>query len=159
MGVSGCGKSTIARAYAKQHNMQYLDADDFHSSEAKSHMAKGLPLNDDMRIVWIQRMVEQLPALLKKQNCTLAYSGLREAHRKAFLRLDAKVSFLHLVLSIETTVQRVSARSSHFFPAHLVQSQFDSLEPAASDENIIEVNAQQSIEDVIASSHRLLHNA
>jgi gluconate kinase len=40
-----------------------------------------------------------------------------------------------------------------------VQSQFDSLEPAASDENIIEVNAQQSIEDVIASSHRLLHNA
>ncbi len=49
MGVSGTGKSSLAKALAEEFSITYLDADDSHSEQAKKHMAANKPLTDDMR--------------------------------------------------------------------------------------------------------------
>src|SRR5690625_7594905 len=53
MGVWGAGKSTVSQALAERCGYVYLDADDFHSAEARAHMAAGKPLTDAMRVPWV----------------------------------------------------------------------------------------------------------
>jgi len=154
MGVSGCGKTTVAKEYARVCKIQFYDADDFHSNQAKSHMAKGLPLTDNMREPWIKKMVDEISLALKDgQSCTLAYSGLKSSQRMAFLSIDASVTFIHLTLPIAETQKRVRSRNQHFFPAHLVQSQYDSLESEANGETLIEIDATQTVDEIV---HQLL---
>ncbi|MEE7567156.1 AAA family ATPase, partial [Xanthomonas sp. Kuri4-3] len=49
MGVSGSGKTTVAWALASHYGYDFLDADDFHSDEARAQMAHGVPLTDAQR--------------------------------------------------------------------------------------------------------------
>ena len=60
MGVSGSGKSTVARELAAKLSYEFVEADDFHSEQAKQRMSKGLPLTDDMRLPWVNRIKESL---------------------------------------------------------------------------------------------------
>jgi len=62
MGVSGCGKSTLAQRLAAQLGYEYIEADDFHSTQAKSQMALGTPLTDELRLPWITRLCDELKA-------------------------------------------------------------------------------------------------
>ena len=56
MGVSGCGKSTVAHAMAQRTGGIFLDADDFHPSTNKQKMATGIPLTDDDRWGWLDTL-------------------------------------------------------------------------------------------------------
>ena len=49
MGVSGCGKSTVAEMLAQETGGVFLDADDFHPPANREKMAAGIPLCDDDR--------------------------------------------------------------------------------------------------------------
>lgn len=150
MGVSGCGKSTLAKHYADAHNMLYLDADDYHSEEAKTRMQQGLPLTDEHRRPWINRILVDLSILLGQgTNCSLAYSGLKAAQRKAFLALPFEVKFVHLVLPLSEAKTRVANRPNHFFPAHLIESQYDALEAPVYGETIQEVDATKPLDELL----------
>jgi len=82
MGVSGCGKSTIAQAIAKQLNYEFVEADNFHSQENKDHMANGNALSDAMRKPWIGRLQTHLKQSANAgKSCVLSFSGLRRLHR------------------------------------------------------------------------------
>ncbi|MEE7560036.1 AAA family ATPase, partial [Xanthomonas sp. Kuri4-2] len=56
MGVSGSGKTTVAWALASHYGYDFLDADDFHSDEARAQMAHGVPLTDAQRAPWVARL-------------------------------------------------------------------------------------------------------
>ena len=100
MGVSGCGKSTIAKTIAKEKKMIFLEADGFHSVAAKELMANGNPLNDLMREPWIAAICDELKKIQpKNRNCVLAYSGLRTKHRQQFRQLGFETLFLFLSAS------------------------------------------------------------
>jgi len=159
MGVSGCGKSTVAERFAEQMTINFYDADDFHSPEAKAHMQSGKALTDDMRKPWIKRMVSDLQFVLQTVgSCTLAYSGLRAEQRQAFLELDAQVIFFHLVLPLSEVQHRLSKRSDHFFPPSLISSQYDSLEAPLPSENIIEIDATLSVAQLLKQLRRYIHD-
>ncbi len=49
MGVSGCGKSTVARKLAEATGGAWLDADRFHSDSNKQKMSSGISLTNDDR--------------------------------------------------------------------------------------------------------------
>ncbi|MGN6087668.1 MAG: gluconokinase, partial [Actinomycetales bacterium] len=53
MGVSGCGKTTLARALSAATGMRFLEADDLHPQENVAKMAAGVPLDDDDRWPWL----------------------------------------------------------------------------------------------------------
>lgn len=129
MGVSGAGKSTLAQAIAERYGYLYLDADDFHSEEAKAHMHSGKPLTDEMRAPWIERTCVRLRELAQQERTVvLAFSGLKKSHRDPLRQCGLDTHFLFLDGDAETIAQRVSARQGHFMSPRLLDSQFASLE-------------------------------
>lgn len=159
MGVSGTGKSTIAQSLAQQLNYTYLDADDFHSDEAKKMMTDGQAINDDIRQEWISRILLFLSKeQYKNTRFILAYSGLKKEQRQRFQELETPLSgiFLHGEKAVIAT--RLTNRAGHFFPERLLKSQFDALElPSINNlENITLIDINQSIESIIRQSTTFL---
>ena len=82
MGVSGCGKSTIASLLAQRLGWNFFDADDFHPAENVAKMKAGTPLNDHDRAPWLERLHDLLAS---EQNAgrypILACSALKDRYR------------------------------------------------------------------------------
>ncbi|MDG1750556.1 MAG: gluconokinase, GntK/IdnK-type [Thalassotalea sp.] len=155
MGVSGTGKSTIAESLAEQLNYIYLDADDFHSEQAKRMMADGQPINDEIRQAWITRILLFLAdEHHNNARFVLAYSGLKKSQRQRFHDLDRSLSGIFLYGEKAIIIRRIVDRTGHFFPETLLDSQFEELElPNKNNhENIELIAINQSIESIIKQS-------
>ncbi len=143
MGVSGSGKTTIARALADAWPATFLDADDFHSVEARARMGGGQPLTDAMRLPWVQRIAEDLQRRVSAgERVSLAFSGLRSRHRDMLRETGLPLRFLFLRGTRELIAARMRARSGHYMPVSLLDSQFEALEdPSAEpDVSVVEVD-------------------
>ena len=123
-GVSGCGKSTIGHALATDIGWPFIEADDFHSEDARAKMIAGKPLNDADRAPWLAVLNEEL---LQRAPAVLACSALKRKYRDR-LSEGLRTRFVWIDLSRETAMQRVAGRSNHFMPASLVDSQFEAAE-------------------------------
>lgn len=153
MGVSGSGKSSLAKALADYYGYNYLDGDDFHSQEARDRMASGQPLTDDMRLPWVIRMRDFLrDAACNQQHATLAFSGLKRLHRNELRKAGLKTIFLFLDSDKNTIQSRVNQRANHFMAPTLVDSQFDSLEPPIQEADVFKIDVQAPFEQVLAQA-------
>lgn len=153
MGVSGSGKSSIAHALAAHYGYSYLDADDFHSTEARERMANGLPLTDEMRYPWVARICEHLQAADKKhEHCVLAFSGLRQAHRDILRAAGLRTVFLFLHSNKDVIQQRIERRTGHFMAPKLLDSQFDALETPALETDVFKMDVSPTLETLIAQA-------
>ena len=65
MGVSGSGKSTVARALAQKLGWDFFDADDFHPPANIAKMTAGIPLDDSDREPWLVALNGQLLSTLQ----------------------------------------------------------------------------------------------
>lgn len=131
MGVSGCGKSTVGEALATSLGWPFLDADDFHPPANVAKMAAGLPLVDDDRWPWLDRIADELRAVLARGgHAVLACSALRESYRER-LRRAGDVRFVHLQGDQPTIAARIAGRAHKYMPPSLLPSQFATLEPPA----------------------------
>lgn len=154
MGVSGCGKSTVAQALAENRAALFLDADDFHPPANKQKMAAGIPLTDDDRWGWL----DALNAELKRQAAEsrevfLACSALREVYRERLRAGLPDLRFIYLKGSKDVIARRLGERKGHFMPAALLDSQFATLEEPS---DAIVVDIDQSAEAVIAEALRAI---
>ena len=149
MGVSGCGKSSVAQRLAETFGYEFVEADDFHPQENLDHMASGKSLTDDMRAPWIQLLQAHLKQAAKAQrSCVMSFSGLRRLHRAQIRDLPFDTLFIHLEGCKQLIGDRINARADHFMPASLLDSQYEALEPASKKEKLICVNVEQSLEEV-----------
>lgn len=157
MGVSGCGKTTVAQKLAELNVLEFMEADDFHSTSAVEKMSNGMALNDEDREPWIDSMCRYLSTRAKNNiSCCLAYSGLRRAHRKRFLEIGFEVFFIHLTANKEIILNHLEKRSEHFMGSALLESQYNDLQPAAFEEPIYDVQIQESIESTVMSAQKIL---
>lgn len=53
MGVSGCGKSTVARGLVRAIGGRFFDGDDFHPAANIAKMSRGTALTDNDRWPWL----------------------------------------------------------------------------------------------------------
>ena len=142
MGVSGCGKSSVAEKLAKATGGSFLDADDFHPSANKAKMASGIPLTDEDRWGWLDTLNE---VLRKRSDDTaptfLACSALRRVYRERLAAGLPELRYLYLKGSKELIRSRMESRSGHFMPPALLDSQFAALEePTEAEAAIIPID-------------------
>ncbi len=128
MGVSGSGKSTIGRMLAKRLGCVFLDGDRFHSADNKAKMKKGIPLDDNDRIPWLQELNRVINQHIEKdESLVLACSALKEAYRHVLGESD-DVAYVYLKADFQTIRKRVERRKHEFMNPHLLESQFETLE-------------------------------
>eukprot|EP00959_Pyramimonas_sp_CCMP1952_P315863 6611026-Pyramimonas_sp.AAC.1 len=58
MGVCGCGKSTVGKAFAESIGCKFYEGDDFHSQHNVDKMRNGVPLTDDDRWPWLDSIAQ-----------------------------------------------------------------------------------------------------
>src|SRR5512138_1339879 len=127
MGVSGSGKSTVAAALAGAIGWPFLEGDEFHSPESIERMKKGIPLTDDDRWPWLDRLGRALGATVASHGIAVAScSALKRAYRDRLRETIAvPVCFALLEASREELLHRLTGRSGHFMPPSLLTSQLD----------------------------------
>ncbi len=139
MGVSGCGKSTVAGIVAGRLGWDLEEGDDLHPEPNVAKMAAGTPLTDDDRWPWLDRVAGWIREHTSSgRPGVITCSALRRRYRDR-LRGD-HVLFVHLAGTRETIGHRLAARTDHFMPAGLLDSQLATLEPLEADENALVVD-------------------
>jgi gluconokinase len=129
MGVSGAGKTTVGEVLARRTGWALYDADDFHSPENIARMRSGVPLTDEDRWPWLDRLNGVLRDTERKgASAILACSALKLRYRDRLAQGLADVRFVHLRGSFELIKQRIDARKGHYMTGQLLQSQFAALE-------------------------------
>lgn len=132
MGVSGCGKSSVGAALGHSLGIPYRDGDDLHPAANVEKMRAGIPLTDADRWPWLARVAQ---VLHDEAPVIVGCSALRRTYRDR-IRAGAggAVRFVHLTGSRDIIAARMAARTGHYMPTALLDSQFATLEPPAPDE-------------------------
>lgn len=133
MGVSAVGKSTVGAALAESLRVPFVDADSLHSDANRVKMSSGIALTDEDRWPWLDAVGESF-ATAADTGLTMACSALRRAYRDRIRSIAPGVLFVHLVGSRELLISRAEARTDHFMPASLLDSQWGTLEMLDADE-------------------------
>lgn len=129
MGVSGCGKTTVGEMLARELDLPFYDADNFHPRENVEKMRKGIPLSDEDRAPWLKTLAAEIAQWTRTGGAVLACSALKDNYRRILgFSLPEKIQFVYLKASFEEIFARLNKRKGHYFPAELLQSQFDALE-------------------------------
>jgi gluconokinase/shikimate kinase len=138
MGVSGCGKSTVAGVLAGRLGWPLAEGDDLHPPANVAKMAAGHPLTDTDRAPWlalVRRWIDERDAA--GQSGLVTCSALKRSYRDA-LRTDSVV-FVYLHGTREQLLARLTGRHGHFMPASLLDSQLATLEPPGADERALQI--------------------
>jgi carbohydrate kinase (thermoresistant glucokinase family) len=144
MGVSGCGKTSVGTALAELNSLPFFDADDYHPQSNKQKMQSGIPLEDQDRIPWLERL-NQLMKSHKDSGMVLACSALKQSYR-VLLSKDIQIKWVYLRGDFELIYRRMADRKDHFMPERLLQSQFDILEEP---KEAVVVDIDQSVESIV----------
>lgn len=157
MGVSGCGKSTVAKAIAEKLAYRFIEADDYHSEKNRQHMAQGKPLSNAMREPWIQSLCDDLTiATSQSRNCVMAFSGLQAQHRAKFDQLNFKRITLFLDGNPTLIQQRIEKRTSHYMPSSLLASQYKALQNPELETNTFKIDISANIDEVIEHALKII---
>ena len=134
MGVSGSGKSTVAREVQRLTGWDFAEGDDFHPAANVEKMAAGHPLTDQDRFPWLGSLARWIREHDEAGRPSLmSCSALRRTYRDVLRSGADDVTFVHLVGDKGVLLQRMGERD-HFMPPTLLESQLDTLEPLADDE-------------------------
>ena len=156
MGVCGCGKTAVGEAVAARWNARFEDADHWHSPAAVAKMSAGHPLTDEDRAPWLERMREKIIApTAPGERTVLACSALRRRYRDALRAGQQGVRFVYLEGSRELIASRMRARTGHYMPPTLLDSQLAALEAPGPDEADT-VSIDQPLEAVVDTVCSLL---
>ena len=147
MGVSGSGKSTIARPVAERLGWPFQEGDDLHPEANIAKMHAGHPLTDADRWPWLDAVRAWIDAQAGAgRSGVITCSALKRAYRDRLRDGQPAVRFVYLKGDEALIRQRVDARQGHFMPPELLDSQFQTLEAPTPDENPIVIDIRQSIE-------------
>jgi carbohydrate kinase (thermoresistant glucokinase family) len=150
MGPSACGKTTLARALARELGWQYLEGDDLHPAANRDKMTAGIPLGDADRQPWLERIAASLAEGPKDGGIVVACSALKRRYRDVLRGSGVPVTFVLPAVPREELAARLAHRTGHFMPPSLLDSQLRDLQPLAPDEDGITVDGTKSTEQQLA---------
>jgi gluconokinase len=148
MGVAGCGKSSFAAVLSQTLGWRLIEGDEFHPAENVNKMRAGIALTDADRAGWLDVLADELVA--HGPYAVMTCSALKEAYRDRLRHSVPALRFVHLDLTREQSIARVTQRPGHYFQPTLVDSQFADLEKPVDEVGVIVVDATQAIESIQA---------
>jgi gluconokinase len=147
MGVAGSGKTAVGMQVARKLDWIFLDADNFHPPANIEKMKHGIPLNDQDRAPWLQRLRDEIQhQMAEGHSAILACSALKESYRNVLRDEVSPPKFVYLDVDPETIRDRLQHRTAHFFPKELMESQFAALEKP---KDAIIIDARKSLDVVV----------
>jgi len=151
MGVAGSGKSSVGIALAQLEGATYIDGDTLHPAANLQKMSAGIPLSDDDRQPWLIRIAEILHVATRPT--LIGCSALKRRYRD-LIRAGAggEVLFIHLTGPRDVIAGYMQARTGHFMPPSLLDSQYATLEPLQRDEKGFDVSVAQPLDAVVAEA-------
>jgi gluconokinase len=155
MGVSGSGKTTIARGLADGEGWILLEGDQFHPPANIAKMQAGIPLTDADRWPWLRAIAEREDQLRAAgQSAVVACSALKRAYRDILIGDRPNTLLVYLRGSKALIGERMKARQHHFMPPALLDSQFADLEEPGAEEKPIIVDIAGPLDAVIRNAVR-----
>jgi gluconokinase len=156
-GVSGVGKSTVARQLAERLGVPFAEADNFHSPDNIRKMAAGVPLDDRDRQAWLESVGRWLgDRAATGSGGVAACSALRRRYRDTLRSACPTVLFLQLTADRKLLASRLGERRGHFMPETLLDSQLATLEPLQPDERGTSLDATPAAEKIVRTAMELL---
>lgn len=149
MGVSGSGKTTIADELAARLGWPFQEGDDLHPDANRAKMHAGIPLTDADRKPWLEAVAAWIDRQREiRQPGIITCSALKRAYRDVVIGDRSEVRLVYLRGGHDVIADRLSQRKGHFMPAALLQSQYDTLDPPAPDEEAITVDIGPSATEI-----------
>lgn len=142
MGVSGCGKTTVAIGLAAWLGLDFIEGDSLHPPENISKMSLGVPLTDDDRIPWLDRIGTEVAAALDGgKSVVVTCSSLKRIYRERLRgHAGGRMIFVFLTGDRDLLVARMGARLGHFMPVSLLDSQLATLEDPSGEPGVVTVD-------------------
>ena len=152
MGVCGSGKSTIGQLLSAVTGYPFYDADDFHPKENIAKMNTGLPLTDDDRWPWLEKIHEMVTKEICTGNLIIACSALKKEYRYYLSKsIEPNCRWVFLQGDFNTIHERLKSRTGHFMSPDLLRSQFDALEiPEDAIQTDISLTPTGIVDDIIS---------
>ena len=158
MGVSGCGKSTMASALGERLGLDMVDGDDLHLPESVAKMRSGIALQDADRWPWLDRIGHYL-AQAQEPGRVVACSALKRVYRDRIREQAGDVCFVFLDGDFDLIEQRMRQRVGHYMQPGLLDSQFRTLEkPQADESDVIRLPITEPVQHMVAQALNALHN-
>ena len=157
MGVSGVGKSTIAEALNAHLHWPFKEGDELHSAANLDKMKHGIPLTDEDRWPWLQKVKDWIDGQVAAGECgIITCSALKRSYRDMLVagRRDVRVVYLHA--DMQVLEEHVEQRTGHFMPPSLLESQLHTLEEPTADEHPITVQVYGKVEETVEAILRAL---
>ncbi|WP_422000882.1 ribose-5-phosphate isomerase RpiA [Reyranella sp.] len=141
MGVSGSGKTTIARELQARLGWPFEEGDSLHPESNVAKMHAGVPLTDEDRQPWLEAVAAWIDGQrAREQPGIVTCSALKKAYRRIVVGDRPEVRLVYLRGSRAVIAERLAGRKGHFMPATLLQSQFDALDEPGPDEDPLTVD-------------------
>ena len=159
MGICGCGKTTVAEAMQQQLHCPFAEGDDFHTQANRDKMGAGIPLNDDDRRPWLERLRDWMSEQAQHgvRHTIVTCSALKHSYRDILRQAQGEVHFVHLSPPIEANRERMESRQGHYMKASMIQSQLDTLQPLAADEQGVVITSAGAPDEVMVEVMRYVN--
>ncbi|MET7331136.1 gluconokinase [Nonomuraea sp. NPDC005650] len=152
MGVSGVGKTTVARRISELTGLRFAEADEFHPEANVARMRAGVPLDDADRWPWLRDLAAWMAARHAEGVSTvLACSALKRSYRDVLRQGPPDVEFVHLHGSAKLIRDRLNRRTGHYMPAALLDSQRAALEHLGPEESGLVLEATLPPDELAAT--------
>ncbi|SCX21709.1 Thermoresistant gluconokinase [Agrobacterium rosae] len=149
MGVSGCGKSTVGEELAEQLGVPFMEGDKLHPQSNVDKMAAGQPLNDDDRWPWLDLVGAELHKGYEADGIVVSCSALKKTYRDRLRdACGGPLAFVYLEGSEALLTERMGARTGHFMPLSLLQTQLATLEVPTGEPGVVTVSIAATPEEI-----------
>ena len=150
MGVSGSGKTTVGRALAVRLGVPFQEGDDLHPAANIDKMRRGIALDDADRAPWLDAIAAWIAANAAGGG-VVSCSALKRRYRDRLRAAGAApLGFVMLRVDAVAAHRRLAARSGHFMPESLIESQLETLEQPVAEDDIVTLDSTRPVAMIVA---------
>ena len=158
MGVSGCGKTSVAEGLAAALPAAFIEGDSLHPAANVEKMSKGIPLDDEDRWPWLDTIGRAMAETLNDgKSVVVSCSALKKSYRDRLRQAaGGTLAFVFLKGSRDLLMTRMAARRDHFMPVSLLDSQLATLEDPSGEPGVVTVDIDATVEAIVADAYTRL---